>query len=289
MEETIAWIASRAWGVVTFDELLSAGVSATEIKRRVGKGLLIRVHRGVYRVGHTAQSTESTYTAAVKACGTGAVLSGRAAAYLLGILKCHRPPPPEVLCLTERKVAGVRTRRSRGIDPRHVTRCRGIPVTTVPRTLVDLASLLADADLARACHEAGVRHGTTPGHVKSVLERRPNVRGAAKLRRIMTGETKVALSRLEEGFLDALREANLPLPITNKPAGSRRVDCRWPRHKVTVELDGYAFHNSRHSWEESLKREREAHGRGDAYRRYGWGDVFEDRRDMLRELDELLG
>jgi hypothetical protein len=221
--------------------------------------------------------------AAVKACGAGAVLSGRAAAYLLGILKCRRPPPPEVTCPTERKVTGVPAKRSRRIDPRDVTREKGIAVTTVPRTLVDLAAVLGDADLARACHEAGVRYRTTPSHVKAVLERHPKARGSAKLRRVLCGDTKVTLS-----WLDALREASLPLPDTNRVVDGSYVDCRWPRHRVTVELDSYAFHNSRHSWEASLRREREAHAREDAYRRYGWGDVFEDRRAMLRELGELL-
>jgi hypothetical protein len=289
VEEILAAIATSDWGVVTTRELLSAGVTAREVKRRAAKGLLIRVHRGVYRVGHQAPSTEASYMAAVKACGDGAVLCGRAAAYLQGLLpKCRRPPPPEVMCPTERKVDGIRTKRARSIHPEEVTRWRGIPATTVARTLVDLAAVLSDADLARACHEAGVKYRTTPAHVKAVLARNPRSRGAVKLRRIMSGDTRVTLSKMESGFLDRLREARLPLPITNKPAGGHRVDCRWPKHGVTAELESYAFHNTRHSWEQSLIRERQARKRGDEFCRYGWTDIFEDPRDMLRELRKLL-
>src|SRR5689334_7236375 len=54
------------------------------------------------------------------------------------------------------------------------------------------------------------------------------------------------LSKLEERFLELLREAGLPLPITNKVAGTYRVDCRWPDHELIVELVGYRFHSSRH-------------------------------------------
>ena len=69
--------------------------------------------------------------------------------------------------------------------------------------------------------------------------------------------------------------ADLPLPRTNKVAGGRRVDCRWPAHRLTVELDGFRFHNSRYAWRQGLKREREARARGDEFRRYDYEDVFE--------------
>jgi hypothetical protein len=64
----------------------------------------------------------------------------------------------------------------------------------------------------------------------------------------MEGEP-VLLSKLERAFLALLQAHSLPLPQTNKPAGSHRVDCRWPEHRLTVELDSFRFHNSRHSWE----------------------------------------
>jgi very-short-patch-repair endonuclease len=104
----------------------------------------------------------------------------------------------------------------------------------------------------------------------------------------MRGDEPVSLSRLESRFLHLLREARLPLPQTNRPAGGRRVDCRWPEHKLTVELDSYRYHRSRHAWERDRRREREAHARGDDFRRYTHDDVFEEPRLMLRELDGLL-
>jgi hypothetical protein len=250
----------------------------------VQKGLLIVVHRGVYRVGHRAPSTEATYMAAVLACGDGAVLSGRAGAHLQGLIK-RRPPPPEVTAPTERRVAGVRTRRSR-LDRRDVTTYRGIPVTSVPRTLLDLAAVLDPDALSRACHEAGVRYRTTPGQVKAAFARAPRARGAARLRWVMEG-APVSLSKLEKRFLDVLRRAGLPLPQTNRPAGGYRVDCRWPEYRLTVELDSYRFHNSRHSWRQDRIRKREARVRGDEFFSYDWDDV-EEERAILRELGPVL-
>ena len=165
---------------------------------------------------------------------------------------------------------------------------RGVPVTTPARTLVDLASVLAVHELARACHEAGIRYGTAPGEVEAVLARRPTRRGAATLRRVLRGDERVSLSALERRFAALLRSAGLPLPVTNRLAGGRYVDCRWVEKRLTVELDGYRYHSSRYAWERDRRREREAYARGDDFRRYTYGDVFEDPAPMLRELRSVL-
>jgi hypothetical protein len=287
VEQVLARLCGRAHGVVTRRELRAEGISAREIDRRVEKGALLVEYRGVYRVGHAAPNREARYLAAVRAGGDGAVLSGRAAAHLHGILK-GPAPPPEVTAPTERRIKGVKTRHCRHLDSRDVTTVRGIPVTTVARTLVDLAAEQGVEELARLCHEAGVLHRTTPRQVEAVLARRPNSPGAGKLRAIMRGDVRVVLSELERAFLELLRKEGLPLPETNRPAGGRRVDCRWPAHRVTVELDSYRFHGSRHAWERDHRRAREAYARKDAFRRYTYGDVMEHPRLMLRELRDLF-
>jgi hypothetical protein len=159
----------------------------------------------------------------------------------------------------------------------------------VPRTLVDLAAVLGIDALARACHEAGVLHRTTPAQVADVLARRPRSRGAGKLRMVLLGDANVTLSKVEATFLRSILDANLPRPVTNRRAGGRRVDARWPTERVTVEIDSYRFHNSRYAWEQDRRREREAYARGDEFRRYTYGDVMEHPHQMLRELRALLG
>jgi hypothetical protein len=116
----------------------------------------------------------------------------------------------------------------------------------------------------------------------------PNARGRRKLERVLHGDVSVSLSRLESRFLELLKEDGLLLPVTNKIAGGRRVDCRWPDHKLTVELDSYRFHNSRYAWERDRLREREARSRGDEFRRYTAMDVFDEPAFMLAELRALL-
>jgi very-short-patch-repair endonuclease len=282
-----AELASSAYGLATRRQLLGAGVTAAEIRQRLKTGALLREYRGVYRVGHRAPSVEARYLAAVWACGADARLSGRAAAFLFGIVK-GSAPEPEVSAPTPHKIPGLRTRRPRRMDPEDAMTWRGIPVTTVARTLVDLAAILPADELARACHEAGVRYGTTPRAVEDVLARRRNSPGAAKLRAILRGDVRVTLSKLEKAFLALLDAADLPLPQMNRVAGGRRVDCRWPEHRLTVELDGYRYHHSRHAWEQDRRREREARARGDEFRRYTYGDVFESPRLMLADLTALV-
>ena len=280
----MASLASRAHGVVTRTELLDAGVTRRQIAHRLRTGSLIAVFRGVYRVGHRAPSLEARYMAAVKAAGNEGVLSGLAAAHLLGLIK-GTAPPPEVSARTARKIKGVRTRR-RHLDRRDTTVWRGIPTTTLQRTLIDLSSVLSLNALAAAFHEASVRNRLKPEQVEARVTER--LAGAEKLRRVLRGDAHATLSELERIFRKLLRGDGLDLPETNRPAGGRYVDCRWPQHKLTVELDSYRYHNTRHAWERDRRREREAYARGDQFRRYTYGDVTERAESVLTELRPLL-
>jgi len=286
-DEVIALLASKAHGIVTRIELLAAGITADEIRARLERGSLLRVFPGVYRVGHAAPSVEADYMAAVKACGDGAVLSGLAAAHLWRLIR-GAPPPAEVTARTERLIKGVQTRRCRDLDHRDCTQWRGIPITTLARTLADLAALVSEEELARYFHEAHVRYRTQPDDVLRVLERRPNTTGAAALCRVVQGESELFLSKMEKRFKRFLKRNGFPLPETNSRIGDRYIDCRWPHYKLTVELDSYRFHATRHAWEQDHRRAREAYARRDEYRRYTYYDVFEDQRAMHRELNELF-
>ena len=105
---------------------------------------------------------------------------------------------------------------------------------------------------------------------------------------MLRGDVRVTLSKLEKQFLERLKAAGLPLPQTNRPAGTRRVDCRWPDLHVTVELDSYRYHHSRHAWEQDRHRAREARARGDEFRRYTYNDVCENPDLRMSELQALL-
>ena len=166
--EVIAALATRNHGVVTRVQLLAAGLSSKQIESRLRSGLLLVEYPGVYRVGHRAPNTQATYLAAVRGCGSRAFLGGLAAAHNFEVVRGDAPPP-EIVSDGQRRIPGLATRRSRHLDRADTTVWRGIPTLTLPRTLVDLAATMPLDDLARACHEAGVRHRTTPRRVDQVL------------------------------------------------------------------------------------------------------------------------
>ena len=161
-ERRLAAIAARQHGVLTSAQLRAAGVAPRAVSRRVADGRLRRLHRGVFLLGPLF-GPWTTQMAAVLACGQGAVLSHRSAAALWGI---HRAwlGVPEVTVLEggSRGGVGVRVYRTTRLDLRETRRREGVPVTAPARTLLDIAALISERDLARALEEAQVLRLTTP-------------------------------------------------------------------------------------------------------------------------------
>ena len=237
VDRKLARIASGGHGVVTRTQLLSAGVTARQIRRRVESGTLIRVHRGVYRVGHRAPSIEATYLAAVLAGGEGALLGVRAAAHLFALTK-GEAPPAEVITRTQRRIEGVTSHRSRTLDARDATTFRGIPVTTVPRTLVDLA-----AELSPRCTRPRLPRGRCP-----LRHHAQSGRGSARATADQPGREKAPQShprrrprhpqQARSSLLRAPTQRGPPAPRdqppSRKPArrlplAGARTDCRTRR------------------------------------------------------------
>jgi hypothetical protein len=196
--------------VVTREQLLAAGLTARQIKRRLEKGALLREYPGVYRVGHRAPSAEARYLAAVWACGEEALLSGRAAGHLLGLLATP-PSMPEVTSPTEHHIPGIRTQRCRTAREPYVW--RGIPVTTPARTLVDLASVLAVSDLARACHETGIRYGGPTTASPSSSTATATTAHATHGRRIAAASERPTLAATTSGATRTATSSRNPGPM----------------------------------------------------------------------------
>lgn len=283
----IAEIAGCQHGLVTRHQLIEIGCNEQNLAARLARGSLFRVYAGVFRVGHVAPTLEAKYLGAVLACGDGALLSGPPAGYHLHLMRWGSPPEPEVTAPGEHDIPGLVVHRARRVAREGMV-WREIPVTTVPETLVELAATLRRKDLGRACHQADVLHEVTPDEIQMVLRRRPNARGIGTLKALIRDDGEILLSRLEAGVHARIRGLRLPLPLTNRPAGGRRIDLRWPEHRVTVELDGYRYHRTRHAWESDRAREREARMRGDEFRRFTWEDVAVSTRYLDRELLALL-
>jgi hypothetical protein len=274
---TAAQIADRQHGRITRRQLLVAGVDAKRIDRWISDGRLRPVHRGVYAVGHSAPSTLATYAAAVLASGDGAALSHNADAHILHLLPGSAPPEVTVPTTAHRQRPGIVIHRVRRLPAQDVTTLHGIPITTPARVLLDLAPRLSPKQLTRACHEAAIRHATTPRQIEACIARNPDKKGIAKLRRALAAD--VTLSVLEDRFLELLEHHGLPLPRTNIDHRGDIVDCHWPDHDLTVELLSYRYHATRHAFEADIAWRRRSN-----HLPFTYGDIIDRGPQTVAEL-----
>lgn len=224
--------------------------------------------------------------AAVLFCGSEAVLSHRSAAALWGI----RDPSSRAIEVT----VPAKSRSSGGIQ-RHfallpgdeATVERGIPVTTVPRTIFDLAAVASVDIVENALRQAEYHRLHDRLSLPHLLERYPRRQGSKKIRECLVRRREMpgrARSWLEERFLPFLRRERLPLPQLNawlEVRGRRyQVDCLWPRQRVVIELDGFAAHGTRIAFREDRARDRRLRVAG-----YG---VTRVTKDQLEDEPEAL-
>ncbi len=239
----VARAAARQHGVLHARELIACGLSPDGISVRVHNGRLHPMYKGVYAVGHAAPTREGWLHAAVKACGKSAVLAWRSAAVLDGVMEWE-DRYPDVLVLGENAPRHPRINgHSTSWLPReHVTTCRGIPVTTPERTLLDLAGVLPPHRLRRAVRQAQFLKLTTVGSLAAVLAGPGPARGRAKLARVIATGAAPTQSELEDAVLDLVLGGAFAHPDVNVPLliGGRRIvpDLRWPRERLVVEADG---------------------------------------------------
>lgn len=278
----VARIATTQHGQITTQQLREAGAGMRRIRRWADDGRLWRQHTGVYAVGHEAPSLLGDLMAAMLAAGTGASISHESVAHLLA-LGCERPGRIHVTVptLNGRARPGLVVHRVAALPMLDVAEHHAIRITTVPRTLLDLAPGWPERRLTRAAHEAWVRHGTSPVHVEACIARGPHKPGAAKLRRALG--TDATLSALEDGFIALLVRHELAAPRTNIDVAGDKVDCHWPQYGLTIELHGYRFHASRQAFEADLARRRRSR-----HLAFSWGDVFEREAPTAAEVARAL-
>jgi predicted transcriptional regulator of viral defense system len=187
-------LAARQHGVVSRRQLILLGVGPRTVEERVKRGAWHRVHVGVYAVGHSGLNEEGRWMAAVLACGCEAVLSHRSAGRCWSML-AHAPALPEVTRPSRfRARPGIVARRS-ALPLDEVAIVDGIPVTSVSRTLLDLA-VLTRPQMERALNEAEVRRLTDELSVPDLLERYPRRRGSPSAQCAPRGPRPVLRGRL---------------------------------------------------------------------------------------------
>jgi very-short-patch-repair endonuclease len=239
-------LVKRQHGVVTRGQLLELGFTGDAVKHRIWTGRLHPVWRGVYAVGRSQLSRHGVWMAAVLSCGSSAVLSHRSAAALWRIHADESGSVDVSVPLrSDPRRAGIVVHRRANLRSEEVTQCRGIPVTTPFRTLVDLATRLPRDSLEAAINEADKRELTDPDSLRAALGSRDRRHGAAVLRRTLDRRTfTLTDSQLERRLLPLARRAGLQKPETGRVVNGFRVDFYWPDLGLIVETDGLRYHRT---------------------------------------------
>ncbi len=267
---------------------------------RADDGKLHRIHRGVYTVGHRSISRHTHLRAAVLACGEGAVVShGTAAAFHLLWDKWPRLIDVTVPVEAGRKIDGVRCRRCRYPEPEEVEVKYGVAVTTVARTLVDLAGMVGMKTLRKTVGRAAMRRKLDLQAVDIAIYNAKRRRGLKALElalvpyRTKDGKVPDVRSDFETLVLPDLIEMGVARPGCNVPLhveGERfLVDFLWEREWVIVETDGRETHETPTAFQGDRRRDQFLAAAGYRVLRITWDQLYSERDAVLRRISRALG
>lgn len=275
---------------------MEKGWTEEEIEWRIRAKRLHRIHAGVYSLApRQLLSHRGWWTAAVLASEPGALLSHQTAAALWGIRgysggAIHVTVP-------HKSTSTKRIRRHFSLVPEDEQAVHeGVPVTSVHRTIFELAATASVDDVVAMIKEAEYLNRWDRISLPDLLERYPGKRGSRKVRFALDRITEEApgrqRSKLEERFAPFLRRHRLPLPRFNDwiLLGPKRyrVDCHWPNFRQIVELDGWEGHSTRSAFQDDRARDRALHAAGYSVVRLTWKQLEVEPAAVASDLRRLL-
>jgi hypothetical protein len=237
-DAVIALIAARQHGVVSLAQLRRARLSDGQIRSRLRRGRLHRIHHGVYAVGHARLALPGRLWAVVLA--TKGTLSYRTAAALWDLMPWHTGPLHVTSSGSVRTTPTIRVHRSRTLTVGDITRDpqHGLPVTTPSRTIIDLTDDdLTPSQVKRLCHRAAHLNLLDADALQPPSGRRSKPLDAA-MKTLRDDGPQVPRSVAEQAFLEIVDDLGLPPPLVNEPFGPYIPDFRWPDLQLIVEIDG---------------------------------------------------
>lgn len=281
-------------GVITRRQALDLGFSPRQVVRRTSSGRWAPVKRGVYRLLPPRDRRDLMRN--VLAAWPGAIVSHESAAVLHGfpfvnsdrLIVSHHSR-------TTHDFPGVDVRRTHDLDAWHVTVLAGVRLTTVARTLVDLAP------------------GRTPRHLGAIVDRlvadgavdlfeieavlgstgRRGKPGTVTMREVLEARIGEDLSGsvLERRGRQIICDAGLPMPVSEYPipwTTGRRFDDAYPELRIAIEWDSRRFHGQMASFESDRQRDRDAAIHGWVILRFTWDDVHNHPDRVVGALRSLL-
>jgi very-short-patch-repair endonuclease len=267
-------------GLITHQELQTAGLSPSTITARCRHGRLIRAFHGVYFIGHAEIAPIARAEAAVMACGERSVLSHDSAAALYGLRKW--PRVPEISSPLRRDRKGIRSHRTTTLTRRDVTIRDGIPVTSVARTTADIEPRLTDTQLIRLIHEAR-RNRDLPNDELARL-----CAGCPRAGDVYDSEEAPSRSVFQHEFKSFLVRWDLPIPEFEALWHGFEVDALYEDHKLIIELDGYRDHSQPDRFEADRLRDALAIELRFDTLRITWKRVKRKPAELARQLRAIV-
>jgi len=291
----------RLANIATAAELLCAGFSAAQIRTKVSRGELVRLDHGVYAPAELITSVGATDHGALAlraatslaTLGSRAVASHHTAAQLLGVALLGRVPANIAITLapgsgSRKSRPGVRLHHA-ALPAGHVGQRDGVPVTSVARTVLDLARCSSFRAGVVVADSALHRKRTTSQELQAVLDtcrRWPGVQRAAEA---LAFADALAESPLESIARVAFRDCGLPPPQLQALLGADgrvigRVDFYWERFRTIAEADGEMKYDNRFAATHQLRRDADLRDAGFEVVHFGWRDIYDTPAQVVASI-----
>ncbi|MCC6333413.1 MAG: DUF559 domain-containing protein [Myxococcales bacterium] len=309
-------LAAMQHGVLRRDQAFQLGLSARQVDRLRANGAWRDVFRSVYRVDGAPETWLCRlHAAALWAAGNRReatrlyrerpgrqvgdhvyAISHRAAAALHGFNRYPEGALELSVTRGTRCPASLTIYRVDALLPeKDVIDVGGLSVTSIPRTLVDLARSEADDDVRASVEQALSRRWMKLEELEKALRRsgrRPGIPFLKALVREYQGGDGPAESELESRVFELFKEAGLPRPLRQQRVRGRgrqrRLDFLIPGTRVVIEADGYAHHSSLEAFEEDRQRTNALLARGFKVLHWTWAGLHDDPQRLLTELLQVL-
>jgi predicted transcriptional regulator of viral defense system len=288
-------LAVRQGGVVRMEQALELGMKPSAVTWKVRTGSWHPVTRSTYRL--ISMSDPMSRTRAAIAALPAAVVSHETAATILSIPYVKRGlATVTVHSQTTHSFPDVVVHRSHDLTPNHFDTIDGLPVTTIPRTIVDLASRLHPRHFSVVLDEVIAARKSTIEDVEEVASEvmRRGKPGSAILRAAIEERWSLPASnasRLEILGLEVLAEAGLPEPETEFPVPwnpNWRFDAAYPEQRLAIEWDSRRWHTQVEAFRKDRTRDRLATLNKWRLVRFTWEDVTEHPGEVVRTIKTLL-
>jgi hypothetical protein len=293
-ERLIIQLSNSQGGAIRLDQVLGAGMTRDQVKYRLRTGRWTKLNRGAYLV--TAMGTVQDHIRAAIATLPGAVVAHESAAELHDLAYVQRGLATVLVhSQTTHEFPGAIVRRCHDLSADHVVELDGLPVTTPPRTVVDLASVISERNLTAVLDDAVAARKMTVEAVAEIAQivGRSGKPGTQKLRTVL--ESRVGPMRnaspLERKGAELLLLASTTPPEFEYEipwCPGKRFDAAYPHAQLAIEWDSQRWHLQASAFRRDRARDRAAIIHGWRVLRFTWEDVTQHADDVVTTVRTAL-